>query len=105
MFGGRRGISSLALIESALGRPYSGYHRSITQKAAALLESIVGNHGFVDGNKRTSLILVNLLIERSGYELVLSADERLDDIIVDVAKGDLRYEALVLWFKDHVIKP
>ena len=44
-YGGRDGISSLHLIESALARPYSGYHRPIAQKVAAVLHSMVGNHG------------------------------------------------------------
>ena len=51
-YGGRPGIGSLDLVLSGLGRPYSGYHRPICRKAAALLESMVGNHGFVDANKR-----------------------------------------------------
>lgn len=68
-YGGRDGVSSLHLIESALARPYSGYHRPIAQKAAAVLHSMVGNHGFVDGNKRTAWLLVEILISRSGYSL------------------------------------
>ena len=66
-YSGRDGISSLHLIESALARPYSGYHPAIQNKAAALLHSVVGNHGFVDGNKRTAWLLVETLIHRSGY--------------------------------------
>ena len=58
-FGGRPGVVNLGSIESAIARPYSGYHRAIGRKAAALVESMVGNHGFADGNKRTTLILLN----------------------------------------------
>lgn len=43
-FGGRPGVSSLHLVESAIARPYSGYHRSIERKAAALLHGVVANH-------------------------------------------------------------
>ena len=88
MFGGRRGISSLALIESALGRPYSGYHRSITQKAAALLESIVGNHGFVDGNKRTALMSALVFLGLNGQRL--DADPgALYELVDGVAAGSV----------------
>ena len=51
---------------SAIARPYSGYHRAISAKAAALLHSMVGNHGFVDANKRTAWLVVEILIDRSG---------------------------------------
>jgi death-on-curing protein len=56
-YGGLRGIPNLSMIESALARPYSGYHRLIASKAAALVESFAKNHGFADGNKRTTVIL------------------------------------------------
>ena len=45
-------------IQSAIARPYHGYHRLIQQKAAAPVHGIVRNHGFADGNKRTALYLV-----------------------------------------------
>lgn len=101
-FGGRDGINSLHLIESALGRPYSGYHRSITAKAAALLESMVGNHGFIDGNKRTAWLLVELLVARSGYLFAFEEDERVDDFVVAVAAGQIDFAAMDRWFAQRI---
>jgi death-on-curing protein len=103
-YGGRDGVSSLHLIQSALARPYSGYHRSIAAKSAALLHSMVGNHGFVDGNKRTSWILVELLIERSGYRLNIADYERIDDLVVEVANGAIGFQELYDWFKARVVR-
>ena len=67
--GGRDGVSDLNLIESAIARPYNGYYRPISRKAAALVQSVACNHGFVDGNKRTSLILMHTLSVQSDYLL------------------------------------
>lgn len=101
-FGGRDGISSLHLIQSALSRPYSGYHRSIARKAAAVLHSMVGNHGFIDGNKRTAWLLVEILVSRSGYILDLPDNAPIDDLVVAVADGSLGYDDLVRWFADNL---
>ena len=103
-YGGRDGVTSLHLIESAIARPYSGYHRPLAKKAAALLHSVVGNHGFVDGNKRTAWLLVELLIDRSNYYLNIPDDEPVDDLVVAVASGEMDFEALVLWFKGRLAK-
>lgn len=101
-FGGREGVVSLHSIESAIARPYSGYHLRIHTKAAALMESMVNNHGFVDGNKRTAWLLVELLIERSGYYLAISDDEPIDDLVVGVASGEIAHAQLVHWFNDNI---
>uniref|UniRef100_UPI00406D46B5 type II toxin-antitoxin system death-on-curing family toxin n=1 Tax=Phaeobacter sp. PT47_59 TaxID=3029979 RepID=UPI00406D46B5 len=98
-YGGRSGISSLDLIESALGRPYSGYHLRIYRKAAALLESMVANHGFVDGNKRTAWLVTEILIERSGYYLDIPDDEPIDDLVVGVADGSCSFDQTSEWFR------
>ena len=98
-YGGRRGVVSEASIRSAIGRPYSGYHHFIYNKAAALLQAIVQNHGFVDGNKRTALLATELLIRRSGYTLHLAEDEYFDDLIVSVAEGLVDYSELCEWFQ------
>ena len=90
-FGGRAGVINLKSIKSAIARPYSGYYPAIRRKAAALVESMVGNHGFADGNKRTTLILLNLLLERSGYRLTPpespgSIQKEVEDMILDIAR-------------------
>jgi death-on-curing protein len=103
-YGGRAGISSLHLIESALARPYSGYHRPMARKAAAVLHSMVGNHGFVDGNKRTAWLLVEILIDRSGYVLDIPDDERIDDLVVAIADGQLDFDSIVGWFAVRLCK-
>lgn len=104
-FGGRDDIGSLHLIQSALSRPYSGYHRSISRKAAALLHSMVNNHRFTDANKRTAWLLVELLIDRSGYRLDLPDDAPIDDLVVMVADGNIGYDDLVIWFGTHLERP
>ncbi|SIT09708.1 death on curing protein [Roseivivax lentus] len=101
---GRAGISNLSLVQSAISRPYHGYHKSLAAKAAALMESIVGNHGFVDGNKRTAWLLVELLIERSGYVLGIPDDEPIDDLVVAVATKDIGFEGLEVWFRERLLR-
>lgn len=63
---------------------------------------MVGNHGFVDGNKRTAWLLVELLIERSGFELVIPDDAPIDDLVVSVASGEVGYDDLAEWFRVRI---
>ena len=101
--GAAPGILNENALRSALARPYHGYHRFIREKAAALVHGIVSNHGFVDGNKRTALYLVELMLRRSGYRLV-EEDVAIADAITAVAAGDMDYDALVRWFGDRVVR-
>jgi death-on-curing protein len=117
--GGLDGVRDLTLIESAIARPYSGYYRSIGRKAAALTQSLAKNHGFLDGNKRATLLTLFLFLDRSGYELVgpdnklvgeeVSAEESeiltdsdAERMILDVVEDRLSYDDLVKWFRAHV---
>ena len=108
-YGGRPGVINRCLIESAIVRPYSGYYRAIRFKAAALVESMAGNHGFVDGNKRTTLILLNLLLERSGYRLTPSEgggsiQKEVEDVILDVVGKQLSFDDLAEWFRKRITR-
>jgi len=106
-YGGRTGIHDYGLIESALARPYSGYYRTISRKAAALVESFASNHGFLDGNKRTTLILLNLLLAKSGYKVALdsaSKNAEVEDIIMMVVKHQIRFDDLVTWIERRLTK-
>jgi len=98
------GVPNLALVESAIARPYSGYYRPIERKAAAPVQSVASNHGFADGNKRTALILLYTLLLRSGFQLHPShasepITEAVEDMILCVAEGRMRFDEIVDWFK------
>ena len=55
------------------------------RKAAALLQGTVANHGFVDANKRTAWLLVEIPVQRSRYRLNLVDDDLIDDLVLAVA--------------------
>ena len=76
-FGGLQGILNLPLLESATNRPMTNIsgddlYSTVYEKAAALLFSIIKNHPFVDGNKRTGLHAAMTFLELNGYKVVIS---------------------------------
>ena len=106
-YGGRDGILDFDLIDSAIARPYCGYYRTISRKAAALVQSLATNHGFLDGNKRSTLLLVNLFISKSGYRLSVGAqqaNEEVADVILAVVKRQITFDELVRWFEERLTK-
>lgn len=103
-FGGLHGAHDVATLLGALGRPYHGYHRRIWAKGAALLHAIATAHGFADGNKRTSLLMLFLLYERSGYGLETREADRWDDVVVNVVAGEMTQEQLELFLKERTFR-
>lgn len=107
-FGGLPGVLNLSLIESAIARPYSGYYRPLAKKAAALVESLCRNHGFADGNKRTSLLLLMLLLDRSGYALRRvggeGVNEAAENMLVSVADGKMTFEQIEKWIRKRLAR-
>jgi death on curing protein len=107
LFGGRDGIRDLGAIESAIARPYCGYYRSIDKKAAALLQSLACNHGFIDGNKRTALVALNLMLTRSGYRLSSKDEAQLnidmENMILDLVERRVTFDEVVAWFKQRIV--
>jgi death-on-curing protein len=104
--GGLSGIIDLSRVQSAIGRPYSGYHRTIQKKSAALVESMARNHGFVDANKRTTLLLLHMLLVRSGYKLVPvpgeSINQAVEGLILGVVNRMISLDQAVEWFQARV---
>lgn len=107
--GGRRGIPNIGMVESAIARPYSGYYRPIERKAAALVQSVATNHGFADGNKRTAVILLNLLLDKSDYRLVFrpgdgDPDDAVANMVLGVVMRKMPYGSLVDWLRARIEK-
>lgn len=107
-FGGRSGIRDLGLIESAIARPYSGYYRPIDSKAAALVHSLALNHGFIDGNKRTALYAVVLMLHKSGYTIRHKSgrgrDRDMEAVILSVVEHKMSFDDLVGWFRQRIVR-
>ena len=78
--GGQSGLRDLGLLESAVARPQATYddadlYPGLFDKAAALLDSLVNNHPFVDGNKRAGITATGLFLLANGYRIRTSSAE------------------------------
>jgi len=78
--GGSHGVRDLARLESAVARPQAVFDRKelypdVFLKAAALLDSLVNNHPFIDGNKRTGIAAAALFLQANGRQLTASTSE------------------------------
>ncbi|MEO3800675.1 type II toxin-antitoxin system death-on-curing family toxin [Nonomuraea sp. B1E8] len=92
--GGPVEVRDLGLLEAALLRPRTSLfgceaYPDVLVKAAALLHSIVANHPFADGNKRTGWLLTYVFLARNGIELDPSNDDDAYDLVIAVASGKL----------------
>ena len=107
-FGGSGGIRDLESLRAAVARPWgssSGRDHFPTPfgKPAALAESIIRRHPFVDGNERTAMYAAAYLLEKLGYEL--EAEQReLEDFAVSIARGTTGSEDVARWFEGHARK-
>ena len=68
-YGGTAGIRNMSGLEAAVFRPQSGYYANIVEEACALFESILINHPFMDGNKRTAFASCDVFLRINGYDL------------------------------------
>ena len=100
-FGGTLGVRDFGALESAIGRPQSGYYDDLIQAAAALLESLSQNHPFLDGNKRTAITLTSAFLSANGYELDFTDLEAYRFLIDLYNAGQFRLEHLEKWLRQH----
>ncbi len=94
-FGGRQGIRDKGLLESALFRPQTGYYNDIAEMAAALFESLLLNHAFVDGNKRVAFFVTDTFLRLNGWKLSVESTAAFDFIIGMLERGDCSYDKLL----------
>ena len=101
-FGGRGGIRDMGLLESALMRPQTGYYKSLSLQAAALLQSLTQNHAFVDGNKRVAFASTAILLRMNGYRLKVDADNGESFLINRVIKNRAEINEIADWLEKHM---
>lgn len=101
--GGASGIRDIGLLESAISQPRMTFggedlYPSLLEKAAALGFSIIMNHPFVDGNKRTGHAATETFLVLNGVEINASVDEQ-ERVVLAIASGKLEREAFVEWLQ------
>ena len=107
-FGGGKGIRDQRLLESSLARPKATFDQkdlypNSIDNAAALFESLIINHPFVDGNKRTAYVLMRLYLMADNMDILASQSEKYA-FDIGASKGELRFDQIKEWLRLHVSK-
>ena len=103
-FGGAEGVVDLGLLDSALHRPRTGYYRDIAEMAAALFESLIMNHPFVDGNKRVAFFATDVFLRLNGWKLSVEAKEAHAFLIGLLEEGKCDLKHLLPWIRKSMVK-
>lgn len=105
-FGGADGVRDIGLLNSALNRPYQTFdgielYATPIDKAAAILESIVKNHPFADGNKRTGYVLARLVLMDHKLDIYADQDQKYKFVIA-ISTGELNFDQIKEWLEQRV---
>ncbi len=104
-YGGSHGLRDEGLMESAISRPYQTFdgddlYPTVFEKAAAIAESIIINHPFVDGNKRTGFLAMLAILDEADMVLNAEKDE-IYSLVVDISTGAKSFDVIVEWLKKN----
>ena len=94
-YGGSKAVRDLGAIEAALFRPQSGYYADIIEEAVALMESLLINHPFVDGNKRTAFAVCYVFLDINGHSLDATAEWLHSRMFCWLDEREKRFETIV----------
>lgn len=107
--GGSEGVRDEGLLDSALARPknryaYADQSPDLAMLAASNAYGLSSNHPFVDGNKRTSLVVCRtfLALNRCTFE---APQAELYETFLSLARGYLAEDQLAAWIRRHLISP
>ena len=103
--GGSDGMRDMGLLRSALNAPFQAFggkevYPSLLSKAAAMCRSVISNHPFIDGNKRTGIHVMLIFLEINGIQSEY-AQKELIDLGLGVAAGNFDINDIFNWLSDH----
>ena len=105
-FGGIHGIRDYNALESAINRPFMTFDQqdlypSPTEKATALIESIISNHPFLDGNKRIGYVLMRYFLLRNGIDISATQVEKFE-FVIEIAQGKSNFDQIKNWLSARI---
>ena len=101
-FGGAHGIRDEGALAAAVMRPQLGYYASLTEEAAALMESLAVNHPFLDGNKRVAFFVTDVFLRGNGHFIDCDDSEAHEFFMHLFETNTFRFAELVSWLGDRV---
>jgi death-on-curing protein len=101
-FGGAAGVRDHGLVDSAVYRPRSGYYDELLSMAAALFESLLMNHPFVDGNKRVAFFATDVFLRMNGFLIDVKPDRAHVHLIGLMERREANKNHLERWLRKHV---
>ena len=105
--GGSLGLLDLGALESAVAQPRMIFadkdlYPTLPEKAVALGFSLIQNHPFLDGNKRTGHAAMETFLVLNGHEIQATVDEQ-QAVILGVAASKVKREAFLEWLREHIV--
>ena len=100
-----REVRDIGRLEAAIARPFQTFDErdlyiNVFEKAAAISESLIMNHPFVKGNKRTAFKVMSIILEKGNFKLNISDDESFK-IRTKIAQGNMPFDEIIIWLKNN----
>ncbi len=102
-FGGPEGIRDTGLLLSALYRPQTGYYKDLVEMAAALFESLLMNHPFIDGNKRAAFFITDIFLRLNGHKLAVEPGPAHRFIIGSLENRKNSFDDFRQWIQSSIV--
>jgi death-on-curing protein len=105
-YGGSKGLRDKGSLLAALARPYATFDQqdlypTPIDKAAAIFESVIINHPFMDGNKRIAFALLRLTLLEYDVDITATQDEKYD-MTIAASQGEIRFDEIKLWIESKI---
>lgn len=92
----------MGLLESVLFRPQTGYYKTLEEMAAALFESLITNHPFVDGNKRVAFFASDVFLRLNGWKLAVNNPEAYEFLMERFDTHTCDFDHLLPWVRSRL---
>jgi death-on-curing protein len=96
-------VRDLGLLDSALYRPRTGYYDDLAAMAAALLESLLMNHPFIDGNKRAGFFATDVFLRLNGWRFDVAGPAAHEFLVGLLERNECDFGRLQPWIRRSVV--
>jgi death-on-curing protein len=106
-YGGGQGVRDEGSLLAAIARPFQTFDQqelypNPVEKAAAIFESLIINHPFIDGNKRTAYLMLRYVLTNNSLDVMAFEDEKYK-MVIAASSGIIRFDEIKIWIEQHLV--